>query len=97
MKPIATPDTPPRPGLRERKQARVRDTLIAEAMRLFSAQGYDQTTVDEIADAAEVSRRTLFRMFATKADIVLAWTRGMTQALTEALADCPADMPPPMR
>ncbi|BAK82710.1 TetR family transcriptional regulator [Komagataeibacter medellinensis] len=95
MKPTAALDAPiPRPGLRERKQARVRDTLIAEAMRLFSAQGYDQTTVDEIADAAEVSRRTLFRMFATKADIVLAWTRGMTQALTEALADCPADMPP---
>ncbi|MGS0646721.1 TetR/AcrR family transcriptional regulator [Komagataeibacter melomenusus] len=93
MKPDA-PDDQPKPGLRERKQARARNTLIAEAMRLFSAKGYDETTVDEIADAAEVSRRTLFRMFETKGDIVLAWTRGMTQTLTEALAACPADMPP---
>nr|WP_230976883.1 TetR/AcrR family transcriptional regulator [Acetobacter garciniae] len=84
----------PKPGLRERKQARAHDTLIAEAMRLFSAQGYDQTTVDEIAEAAEISRRTLFRLFQTKGDIVLAWTRGMTQTLTEALAACPRDMPP---
>ncbi|WEQ51296.1 TetR family transcriptional regulator [Komagataeibacter oboediens] len=93
MKPVA-PTLSPKPGLRERKQARARTTLIAEAMRLFSAQGYDQTTVDEIADAAEVSRRTLFRMFETKGDIVLAWTRGMTQTLNDALATCPADMHP---
>ncbi|MFT9258498.1 MAG: helix-turn-helix domain-containing protein [Acetobacter sp.] len=90
---MALYDTP-RPGLRERKQARAHDTLIAEAMRLFSAQGYDQTTVDEIAEAADMSRRTLFRLFQTKGDIVLAWTRGMTQTLTEALATCPKDMHP---
>ncbi|MFT9165604.1 TetR/AcrR family transcriptional regulator [Komagataeibacter saccharivorans] len=92
MKPVAMTDAPVQ-GLRERKQARVRSTLIAEAMRLFSTQGYDQTTVDEIAEAAEVSRRTLFRMFETKGDIVLAWTKGMTQTLTDALAACPRDMP----
>ncbi|MBY4638857.1 TetR/AcrR family transcriptional regulator [Gluconacetobacter entanii] len=93
MKPDATEDLP-KPGLRERKQGRIRATLIAEAMHLFSEQGYDQTTVDEIADAAKVSRRTLFRMFETKGDIVLAWTRGMTQSLSDALASCPADMHP---
>ncbi|GAB6966991.1 TetR/AcrR family transcriptional regulator [Komagataeibacter kakiaceti JCM 25156] len=93
MKPIATTEAP-RPGLRERKQARVRSMIIAQAMRLFSAQGYDQTTVDEVAEAAEVSRRTLFRMFETKGDIVLAWTKGMTQALTEALESCPRDTHP---
>lgn len=93
MKPDAT-DSQPKPGLRERKQERIRATLIAEAMRLFSAQGYDQTTVDEIADAADISRRTLFRMFETKGDIVLAWTKGMTRSLSDALASCPADMHP---
>ncbi|MBV1833596.1 TetR/AcrR family transcriptional regulator [Novacetimonas pomaceti] len=93
MKPDAT-DSQPKPGLRERKQERIRATLIAEAMRLFSAQGYDQTTVDEIADAADISRRTLFRMFKTKGDIVLAWTKGMTQSLSDALASCPVDMHP---
>ncbi|CUW46866.1 TetR family transcriptional regulator [Novacetimonas hansenii] len=93
MKPDASEDQP-KPGLRERKQGRVRATVIAEAMHLFSAQGYDQTTVDEIADAARISRRTLFRMFATKGDIVLAWTRGMTQSLSDALAACTLDMHP---
>ncbi|RFD21214.1 TetR family transcriptional regulator [Komagataeibacter melaceti] len=93
MKPATTTE-PPRQGLRERKQARVRSMIIAQAMRLFSAQGYDQTTVDEVAEAAEISRRTLFRMFETKGDIVLAWTKGMTQALTEALEACPKGTPP---
>lgn len=57
--------------LREQKKAQVRDTLRREALRLFSTQGYDATTVDEIAAAAGVSHMTFFRYFPTKEDAVL--------------------------
>ena len=78
-------DLDTRPGLRERKQERVRAELISAAMTLFLERGFDATTADDIADAAMVGRRTLFRYFESKGDIVMAWTRGMTDVLSEAL------------
>jgi AcrR family transcriptional regulator len=59
-------------GLRERKKAKTRATIRDVAMRLFEEQGYAATTVDQIAEAAEVSQSTFFRYFPAKEDVVLA-------------------------
>ena len=60
-----------KPGLRERKKARTRAQLQATALRLFREQGYGETTVEQIAEAAEVSPTTVYRYFPTKPDLVI--------------------------
>ncbi len=58
-------------GLRERKKQKTREAIQREALRLFQAQGYDATTVEQIAAAAEISPSTFFNYFPTKEDVVL--------------------------
>jgi AcrR family transcriptional regulator len=59
-------------GLRQRKKERTRRLLIDVALRLFEGNGYEQTTVAQIAEAAELSPSTFFLHFATKDDVVFA-------------------------
>jgi len=58
--------------LRERKKLRVRQALTDTALRLFTEKGYDATTLDDLCDAVEVSKRTFFRNFPSKEDVALA-------------------------
>jgi AcrR family transcriptional regulator len=79
-------------GLRERKKARTRASLRAHALRLFGEQGYQATTVEQIAAAAEVSPSTFFRYFPTKEDLVLQ--DDMDTRMIEALERQPAGLGP---
>lgn len=60
-----------RPGLRERKKARTRAAIQDAALRLYIEQGYAGTTIEQIAEAAEVSQSTFFRYFPTKSETVM--------------------------
>ena len=79
-------------GLRERKKARTRASLREHALRLFREQGYQATTVEQIAAAAEVSPSTFFRYFPTKEDVVLQ--DDMDTRMIEALDRQPAGLSP---
>ena len=84
--------TPARCGLRERKKARTRAAIREHALRLFRAQGYAATTVEQIAAAAEVSPSTFFRYFPTKEDVVLQ--DDFDERMFEAFARQPASLSP---
>ena len=58
-------------GLRERKKQKTRESIQRTALRLFEKQGYEQTTIEQIAAAAEISPSTFFNYFPTKEDVVL--------------------------
>ena len=71
MRSLPNKEKRPSPGLRERKKAKTHEAIQREALRLFKAQGYSETTIEQIAEAAEVSPSTFFRYFPTKEDVVL--------------------------
>lgn len=80
------------PGLRERKKQRTRATLIDAAVELCNRQGFEQTTVDQIAAVAEVSPRTFSRYFATKDAVVLAFIDEVVEMVAVELADQPPEV-----
>jgi hypothetical protein len=79
-------------GLRERKKAKTRAAIQHHALRLFREHGYEETTVEQIAEAAEVSESTLYRYFPTKEDLVL-WDE-FDPLLIEAFRAQPPELTP---
>ncbi|MFF1441822.1 TetR family transcriptional regulator [Streptomyces sp. NPDC058295] len=80
--------------LRERKKQRTRDALLRAAVELFTSQGYEETTVDEIAAAVDVSQRTFFRYFAGKDEAALALVEMTVERFVEAVRERPPHEPP---
>ncbi|MEW2283824.1 TetR/AcrR family transcriptional regulator [Streptomyces sp. NPDC047841] len=94
MRPARSPLSPadrPQPGLRERKKIKTREAIRAATYALIEEQGYDATTIDQIADRAEVSPSTVFRYFPAKEDIVL--TDEFGSLMVEELRARPAGEP----
>jgi AcrR family transcriptional regulator len=84
-----------RPGLRERKKARTKSAIQRHALRLFREQGYQNTTVEQIAEAAEVAPSTVFRYFPTKEDLtVLDEYYSLADAIAQALRAQPPELNP---
>ncbi|MFD7442562.1 TetR/AcrR family transcriptional regulator [Streptomyces sp. NPDC059909] len=79
-------------GLRERKKLKTRIAIRKATYRLIAEQGYEATTIEQIAAAAEVSPSTVFRYFPTKEDIVL--TDEYDPLMEQALRNRPAGEPP---
>lgn len=78
----------------DRQRAALREEITETARTLFVEKGFDATTVDEIAQAVGISRRSFFRYFGTKEDVVLGDLTGRADALARALAARPADEDP---
>ena len=82
------------PSLQERKQELVRNEIFNAAWRLFGQHGYEDTTVADIAAAAGVSRRTFFRYFSSKEDVLIETTDDFAEAMLAAMAARPLAEPP---
>lgn len=91
-----TADTlpPAAPGRRERKKQQVREELTRQAFALFAVHGFDAVSVEDITEAADVSRATFFRYFPSKEDVLVQWMRQVGDEAAQALLERPADEPP---
>jgi AcrR family transcriptional regulator len=72
-------------GLRERKRRQTLQRIATVSLELFLAKGYEATTLDQIAAAADISRRTFFYYFKSKDEILLAHLAGYAEFLKEAV------------
>lgn len=79
-------------GRRERKKAATRQAIADAALRLFVERGYDQVTIRDVADAADVSTTTLFKHFPGKEALVFDEEAGREAELVAAVRDRPAGL-----
>lgn len=79
----------PAGGVRERKRQETLQRITEAGLRLFTARGFDATTLDAIAAEAGISRRTFFHYFKSKDDILLSLQGSLGDTLVAALADQP--------
>ena len=86
--------TPMSPSLREERKVRTCATIAAAALELFAARGYASVTIAEIAEAARVGERTLYRYFADKEDLLFSEDEGWRAGLRAAIEQQPAGAPP---
>lgn len=82
----------PSMGLRERKKIKTRQAIRREAFRLIEEQGYGNTTVEQIADAADVSTSTFFRYFRSKESVLI--NDELIDPIMDAFVTAPAEMNP---
>jgi AcrR family transcriptional regulator len=82
------------PNFRARKQRAVREIIWDAAIDLFVEKGFDDTTVDEVAQAAGISQRSFFRYFATKGDLMAYGLVTYSNQLIAAIDACPANYSP---
>ncbi|MEV8393588.1 MULTISPECIES: TetR family transcriptional regulator [unclassified Streptomyces] len=93
--PATTSSTPgAAPSLRERTRAAMRAEVSDVAFRLFAERGFENTTVEQIAAAAGLSRTTFFRYFGTKEELVLGRISAFGRQVADALAARPAKEQP---
>lgn len=76
-------------SLQERKQQLVREAIWDSALDLFAGKGFDETSVEEIAEAAGVSRRTFFRYFESKNDLLAQCVIDYGDSIAEAIEASP--------
>ena len=69
-------NSPKEEGLRERKRRETLRRIAEQGLKLFLTNGFEATTLDQIAEAAGISRRTFFYYFKSKEDILMAWQGG---------------------
>lgn len=82
------------PTLRERQRAAAYEEITHVALELFLSQGFEATTIDQIVAAAGISRRSFFRYFGTKEDIVLGDLIQRGKVVAEAVAERPSHEDP---
>lgn len=83
---MTAPKTAAAEGIRARKRRETRDRITEAALNLFLERGFEATTVEQIAAAADVSARSFFHYFPTKEDVVSAWQDAFGARLAEAVA-----------
>jgi AcrR family transcriptional regulator len=81
--------SPVKLGLRERKKQQTRENIARVALRLFAERGYDETTIADIAEAADVSPRTIFSYYESKEDILFCDEGAFLEALAQKLRERP--------